>query len=171
MKIQQAVWKETRKIAIGVSLLSCLMILGFIGLGYFDYTVPLGALLGTVSAVGNFFLMALTVQQITQQIHGVKKNRPADVDEQKENKPEATGNDETEEDTLTAEEQADLREQTLWAKKKMQRSHALRMVMMVVIAIIGLKISCFHPVAVMVPFLFPRIVILLNSFIEKRKGV
>ena len=172
MKIQKAVWMETRKIAIGVLILSVLMVFAFIGLGDFDYTVLLGALMGVAGAIGNFFFMALTVQQITQQIHGVKRKKEVTAEKQ-ENETDAVADpfEEAEEEPLTAEEEADLREQTVWAKKKMQRSHALRMLVVVIIGVIGLKVSCFHPVSVMVPFLFPRIVIMINSFIEKKKGV
>ena len=56
MKVQQAVRTETKKIAQGVILLSVLMISVFLILGRFDYTVLLGAMLGSLAAVANFLL-------------------------------------------------------------------------------------------------------------------
>ncbi|WP_026509086.1 MULTISPECIES: ATP synthase subunit I [unclassified Butyrivibrio] len=78
MVVQDAVKKETTFIAVGTALASVLVIVLFFVLhqvvpkdapfGYsvpFDYTIFLGAIGGTVAAVGNFFWMGLTVQKIT----------------------------------------------------------------------------------------------------------
>ena len=78
MVIQDAVKKETSFIAVGTAVASLLVIILFFVLhqvvpqnapfGYkvpFDYTVFLGAIGGTLVAVGNFFWMGLTVQKIT----------------------------------------------------------------------------------------------------------
>lgn len=55
--------KETRFIAAAVLILSVLMQAVFLIIGKWDYTVLLGNLWGVVLAVGNFFLMGLTVQK------------------------------------------------------------------------------------------------------------
>lgn len=68
MKLDPVVKKETRNIALGSLAAGVVFVLLFFVVSLlfdnvqFDYTVPLGALFGTVCAVGNFFLMALTVQ-------------------------------------------------------------------------------------------------------------
>lgn len=54
-------------IAFGVSALSVAMMAVFLALGKFDGTVFLGALLGIVLAVLNFFLLGLAVQKATLQ--------------------------------------------------------------------------------------------------------
>ena len=63
MKVQKAVLKETGHIAIGVLIADALMCAVFAILHKFDYTVVLGALLGTAVAVANFFLLGLTLQK------------------------------------------------------------------------------------------------------------
>lgn len=63
MKIDAAVRRETGYIALCTLLLSAVMELVFILIGYWDYTVLLGNLLSFVGAVGNFFLMGMTVQR------------------------------------------------------------------------------------------------------------
>ncbi|MCQ2420717.1 MAG: ATP synthase subunit I [Clostridia bacterium] len=63
MKIQKTVLKETGHIALGVLILDIVMCLVFALLKRFDYTVCLGALLGSVFAVGNFFLLGLALQK------------------------------------------------------------------------------------------------------------
>ena len=61
--VDKVVLKETRFIAIFVLLGSLLMQAVFLVIGAWDYTVLLGNLLGAALAVGNFFLMGLTVQK------------------------------------------------------------------------------------------------------------
>lgn len=62
MKIDRSVKKETLIIAAGSLFLSAVMELIFLLAGAFDYTVPLGNLLGLAAAVGNFFAMGVSLQ-------------------------------------------------------------------------------------------------------------
>lgn len=62
MRIDPAVKKETTYILGFSILLSVVMELVFYLCGHMDYTVPLGNLLGVFTAVLNFFLMGLTIQ-------------------------------------------------------------------------------------------------------------
>ena len=77
-KLQDAVKKETRNIAIGTGIGVLIMFLIFFVLhmvipedapfGWsvpFDYKVILAGIIGFLVAVGNFFWMALTVQKVT----------------------------------------------------------------------------------------------------------
>ena len=61
-KIDPTVLKETGYIAIMVFIFSLLLQSVFLIIGKWDYTVLTGNLLGFVAAVGNFFLMGLSVQ-------------------------------------------------------------------------------------------------------------
>lgn len=62
-KIDSAVLKETAFVGTVVLILSVLMQAVFLIIGKWDYTVLLGNILGFVAAVGNFFLMGLSVQK------------------------------------------------------------------------------------------------------------
>jgi len=71
LKLQKAVKEETIFVALGSLILSVLMVCIFFGLNrVFPEQVPmglpviLGAAGGCTVAVGNFFLMALTVQKV-----------------------------------------------------------------------------------------------------------
>lgn len=66
MKLQKAVKNETRTILIGSAVGTVLMLIVFALIGKLDYTVFLGAVLGLIAAVGNFFMMALMVQKATE---------------------------------------------------------------------------------------------------------
>lgn len=61
--IDPTVKKETHYIALAVFILSVLMQAVFLIIGQWNYTVLLGNLYGAALAVGNFFLMGLTVQK------------------------------------------------------------------------------------------------------------
>ena len=62
-KVDPTVKSETRFIAMIVLILLVLMEALFLIIGKWDYTVLLGGLYGAAVAVGNFFLMGLTVQK------------------------------------------------------------------------------------------------------------
>lgn len=73
-KVDPTVLKETRYIAMTVLILSALMQAVFLIIGRWDYTVLLGNLYAAVLAVGNFFLMGLTVQHcLTMEPDDAKK--------------------------------------------------------------------------------------------------
>lgn len=63
MKLSPAIIKETKHITIGVLLGDVLMIAVFALLKKLDYTVFLGALLGTAAAILNFFAMGVRAQK------------------------------------------------------------------------------------------------------------
>ena len=44
-------------------------------------------------------------------------------------------------------------------KRKVRFSHSLRTLMLLVLMILGVVLSCFNTIAVLVPFLFPRLII------------
>ncbi len=61
--IDETVKRESVYIAAFVGVLSVLMQAVFLVAGHWDYTVLCGNLLSAAAAVGNFFLMGLTVQK------------------------------------------------------------------------------------------------------------
>lgn len=61
-KINDTVRNETLYIIACVTILSLLMQSVFLIIGMWDYTVLLGNLLSAAGAIGNFFLMGITVQ-------------------------------------------------------------------------------------------------------------
>ncbi len=144
LKLQPAVKQDTMRIAAGTACLACLMMLVFLILGKFDVTVLLGTMLGYVTAVGNFFFMAVTIQKAVESM----KDTPA---------PAAT--EEDEEDKPSALSQA--------AKQRIQLSYTLRMLAILVVGILALTLDCFHPIATLLTLLFPRVVIFLLGKLVK----
>ncbi|MBR3740369.1 MAG: hypothetical protein IKN04_07885 [Clostridia bacterium] len=151
MKVQPAVQAETKKMALGVGVLTVLMIAVFLIIRKFDFTVLLGAILGCAAAVGNFFLMALTVQKVTGDMPVLPK------------KEEETNEAEDE------EKERPLSDEAKQAGKKMQLSFLLRMLMLGGVAVLAISAPIFHPWAALLPMLFPRIVIALRSVFENKQ--
>ena len=60
MESRKIVYRETGIVAIGQVICLVAMYAVFALLGYFDSSVLLGGLIGTVLAVGNFFFMAVS---------------------------------------------------------------------------------------------------------------
>ena len=125
-KVDPAVRTETQFIAGVVLVLSALMQIVFVVLGEWDYTVLLGNLLGAALAVGNFFLMGLTVQKVV----GLNEGD---------------------------------------AKKKLQLSMQLRLIMMLIVCVIGAALTCFQTIAVLVPQFLPRIGVTIRGLTLKDK--
>ncbi len=131
IKIEPAVKHETKHVAIGVFVMSIIMMIVFAVIGQFDYTVLLGTLLGGGFAILNFFIMALDVQK------AVHRDLPEE------------------------------------AKLVMQNSYTRRLLLLVAVAIVGIKLPYFHWVAVVVPMVFPRITIAVKTlpiFQRKEEG-
>lgn len=152
MTIQPVVKQETKKIAVGVIILSLLMVAVFLIIGKFDYTVLLGALIGSGAAVGNFFLMALSVQKAADTMP------PLPPKEEKE------GEDDTGED-----KEPPLSEEAKNAKKRMQFSYTMRMLMLAAIAVAAVLLPFVNSWAALIPMLFPRIVISLIGLLQKNQ--
>ena len=148
MKIEPAVKKETGIIALGVAVMSALMVGIFALTGHFDSTVLWGAMLGAALAVGNFFLMGLSVQRAADKMHGVK------LPEKEESEDE---------------DNAPLSEQALQAKRLVQLSYHGRMLLCILVMIAALVIPVFNIIAAAIPLLFPRLIIMGQGIVQKAK--
>lgn len=124
LKVDKTVLKETKYIGAVTVILSALLQAVFLLIHKWDYTVLLGNLLSALAAVGNFFLMGLTVQ------------RAVKLDEAE-------------------------------AKKLMRSSQTLRNFGLFVTGMLGVLLSVFNTVTVLVPLFFPRFAILLKPFVDK----
>ena len=154
MTVQPVVKAETKKMALGVGILTVLMIAVFLVAGQFDMTVLLGAPLGSAAVIGNFFLMALTVQKITDDMPVLPPRA--------EEKEESAGEEE-------APKEQPLSDEAMQRGNRMRVSYLLRMLLLLGVAALGVWLPMFHPVATVVPMLFPRIVIAAKGLFEKNQ--
>lgn len=124
-KVDSTIIKETVYILAFTLIFSVLMQAVFLIIGKWNYTILLGNLLGGFAAVGNFFLMGLSVQS-------------------------ALGKDEKD------------------AKSTMKVSQMLRTLLLFIVAVVGHVAPCFNLLAVVIPYIFPRIAIALRPLFEKK---
>lgn len=156
MKVEPIVKKETSTIASGVLVLSMVMLAVYAFLNKLSYQVILGTLLGILAAVGNFFLMALSVQKSTEKMQGVvvPEEAPGEDDAEKEK---------YEDKQLATPEAASV-------KKFMKASYMLRMLMLVIVIILAVTIKIFDPIPCLIVLLFPRLVIFAVQIIRNKRG-
>ena len=153
MKIQPAVREQTGKVAAGVLILTALMVAVFLILGKFDWTVLTGAALGAAAGIANFFLMALTVQKA--------------VDEMKPLPPEPE--DESRSDPAKSEDsEPPLSEGAKRGRDRVRLSYTLRMLGIGAVAVLGAVLPWFNIYAVLIPLLFPGLVIRVIGAAENR---
>ncbi len=126
-KVDATIVKETRFVALVTLILSALLQAVFLIISKWDYTVLLGNILGGAAAVGNFFIMGLTVQS-------------------------ALG--------MSVED----------AKKRMKLSQSLRTLLLFAVAALGYLIPVFELLAVIIPYVFPRVAVALRAVSIKNSG-
>ena len=157
MKIQQAVKDETKRLALGVLILAVLMLGIYMILGRLSAEVALGAAWGSAAAVLNFFLMALTVQKAAEKMNGVRMDPyPEEDPDDPDSKPDENTHPEAEAPEI------------LQAKRMMQTSYTFRMLMVALLAAAGVLLPFMDSVAVLIPLLFPRIVVTVIGLAQKR---
>lgn len=157
MKVEPAVRNETKKIAAGTGILTLVMLLVFTVLGKMHIGVVLGALLGSLAAIGNFFLLGLSCQKVANSMQGVEMPPLPDENEEGDDADEAAK-------TENAAVVPEIRQ----AKQHMHLSYIGRMVLLMGVAIVGLTVPLFNPIAAVVPLLFPRLVILFRGVFAPR---
>ena len=125
-KIDQVVIQETIYISAFVLVFSVLMQSVFLVIDKWSTAVLFGNLLGALAAIGNFFLMGLTVQASLER-------------EEKE------------------------------AKNLIKLSQSGRLFLLFGVALVGYLLPCFNIIATVLPFLFPRIAVMLRPLAGKFK--
>lgn len=180
MKVQSVVKRDTGRLAIGMSALAAVMVAVFAILGYFDYTVVLGALLGVGMTVGNFFLLALTIQHNTEQAARAQANAPAAAD-QKDSETQANDQEDAKEEASDEPENARDMLETVMSKKAgdempdyakrakqvTQLSYIGRLALLGGCLLLGALTPCFHIVAVVIPLLLQRFVLMFLAATTK----
>ena len=159
MKIQEPVKQETKKIAIGVVVLSLVMMLVFAALGYFDMTVLWGTALGAGFAILNFFMMAMTVQHAAEQMNGV--TLPPEED-QEEKEASAGENPPAPKEELPEQKRA---------RGIVQKSYYLRLLLTAAVVVLAIKAPVFNAIPTVIAQFFPRMTITAQPLLQKiRKG-
>lgn len=176
MKVQETVRRETKRIALGTVLLTALMMAVYLLLGAFCWKALLeslllrasviGAAIGCFAAVLDFFLLGLSVQNAAeyQAAHPLTREMIAELDR----KAEEGKNDEDSADSEKKRPYADP-ETAAVIRAKMKRSYMLRRMLLLAFAALGL-IKSINMVTLIIPLLFPRLVIMVINLLINKKG-
>ncbi len=176
MKVQKTIKKETIRVAAGTIILTGVMIGVYLLLGSLVWKTLLasdkvlafviGAVIGCFAAVLDFFLLGLSVQNAAeyQAAHPLKEE---DI------KAAVERNDETEDgtDRVDNERKRPFVDPATAAviQKKMKRSYMLRRLLMLCFAALGLLPFINNLIAVVLPLLFPKFVVVFVNLKENRK--
>ena len=139
MRPDNAVRRETARVAIGVFALVAVMLAVYAVIGRLSCPVALGGLYTGLLTVLNFFVMGLTVQGVTDR--AAEKER-------------------------TEQELADL---TIEMKNRMKVSYNLRMIALFALLVLGIAVFKFDPLATILPVIFPTVVIRVLQIMEARR--
>ena len=155
MKVQPVVKRDTLRLAVGMVAPVVLTVLGFWGAGRLDYTVVLGALLGYLVTVGNFFLLALTIQNNTEMAEREGEKNP--LPPEPEQDPDDPENQKDVMETIMGKKAgAELPEYAQRAKRNSQLSYIGRVALMAILLL-----------AALVPLLLQRFVLMILSASNK----
>ena len=139
MKPDNAVRRETARVALGVFALVAAMLAVYAVIGRFSTSVLFGGVYTGCLTVMNFFIMGLTVQGVTDR--AAEKER-------------------------TEQELAEL---TIEMKNRMKVSYNMRMIALFALLVVGISVFKFDPLATILPVLFPTIVIRVLQIMEARR--
>lgn len=166
MKVQPVVKRDTLRLAVGMLAPVALTVLGFWGAGRLDYTVVLGALLGYALTVGNFFLLALTIQNNAEmaQREGEKNPLPPEPEEDPDD-PESQKD--VMETIMGKKSGEELPEFARRAKHSSQLSYIGRMALTAAFLLAAALLPCFNVLAALIPLLLQRFVLMILSASNK----
>ena len=169
MKVQPVVKHDTLRLAVGMLVPVALTLLGFWIAGHFDYTVVLGVLLGYAATVVNFFLLAMTVQLNAEAAQREAKKNPPPEEEPAQDTEDAETERDMLETVMGKKAKDNLPDYALRAKRNTHLSYLGRMAMLAACLLIGVAAPCFHVVAVLIPIVLQRYVLMVLSATNKEK--
>ena len=137
MKPQKTLLRETGRVALGVALLTVIMLLIYAALNRFEAKVLWGGVYTAALAVANFFAMGLTIQSITDKVG--EKARSED----------------------------EIQRLTTQMDARMSATRRVRQLLLIALVIVGITVFKFEPLATILPIMFPGIAVILYQFFRK----
>lgn len=149
MKEKHPVAAQVLLLLVGEIIVSLLIAGVYLAIGKLDYTVPLGAAVGTLVTVANFAVLALSVDRLTKEIL------------------ELRGTDEMSEE----EQEKFIADNRASVNVRVKSSYLIRSVATVVLLVVALLTKVFDPIATLIPLLLYRPILILVNLIFKDKTV
>ena len=139
-KPDRAIRVQTGRLALGVAAMVAAMLIVYAVIGKLTGAVALGALYAGALGVGNFFVMGMMVQSVTDRM--AERERT----------------------------EAEIADMTLQMSNRMKLSYNMRMLALFGLLVLGIAVFHFDALATIIPSVFPSIVIRVLQIIEARKA-
>ena len=154
--------REILALCIGEVLVAAAVCIVFLILGEFDYTVPLGAMLGVIVTVLNFVVLCISVNRAIDKYLGEDEIKRV----QAELEAERDATDTDEENDAAARF---ARENQMKVQNAVKLSYIVRMIVMVGALVASALVGVFNLIATVIPLLMFRPILSISEMIKGKE--
>ena len=166
--------REIALLAVGEALVGAIVTAVFLLVGKFNYTVPLGALLGGVVTVFNFVFLSIAVNRAIDDAMKIYEARQAEkvkAQEVSEASLEPAGTDSDDEEPYDDEAAKFARENAAKITNAVKLSYIVRTVSVIATLVVAFITKQFNVLATVIPLLCLRPILTLSELLRKKGGV
>ena len=166
--------REIALLAVGEALVGAIVTAVFLLVGKFNYTVPLGALLGGVVTVFNFVFLSIAVNRAiddAMKIYEARQAKKVKAQEVSEASLEPAGTDSDDEEPYDDEAAKFARENAAKITNAVKLSYIVRTVSVIATLVVAFITKQFNVLATVIPLLCLRPILTLSELLRKKGGV
>ena len=166
--------REIALLAVGEALVGAIVTAVFLLVGKFNYTVPLGALLGGVVTVFNFVFLSIAVNRAIDDAMRIYEARQAEkvkAQEVSEASLEPAGTASDDEEPYDDEAAKFARENAAKITNAVKLSYIVRTVSVIATLVVAFITKQFNVLATVIPLLCLRPILTLSELLRKKGGV
>ena len=167
--------REITLLAVGEAIVGAIVTAVFILFGKFNYTVPLGALLGGAVTVFNFVFLSIAVNRAIDDAMKVYEARQAEKSKAMENAEasgESTVTDSSDDEEPYDDEAAKFaRENAAKITNAVKLSYIVRTVSVIVTLVVAFITKQFNVLATVIPLLCLRPILTVSELLKRKGGV
>lgn len=139
---------DTFYLAIGEALVSLLIVLIYLAIGKFDFTILSGAVLGSIVTVINFIILSYSVNKALNKFIDLRGNKEMDEEEAKEF---AKAN-------------------SIKVQNAVTKSYVLRTGLMMGSLVLAFITKLFNPIATLIPLVMYKPLLYATQFVKQKRG-
>ena len=165
--------REIALLAVGEVLVGAIITAVYLLIGRFNYTVPLGALLGGAVTVFNFVFLSIAVNRAIDDAMKVYEARQAELSKAKEQGETPAAESEGSEDADPYDDEAAkfARENAAKITNAVKLSYIVRTASVVITLVLAFITKQFNVLATVIPLLCLRPILTLSELLRKKGGI
>lgn len=166
--------REIALLAVGEALVGAIITAVYFLIGKFNYTVPLGSLLGGAVTVFNFVFLSIAVNRAIDDAMKVYEARQAElskIKETSETPAAAEGGSSEDEDPYDDEAAKFARENAAKITNAVKLSYIVRTASVIVTLVLAFITKQFNVLATVIPLLCLRPILTISELLKKKGGV